>query len=352
MRSKVLKLTAAILLFVLCFFAVQQLFMPKYMSGVYEGALIGEYYDDIKGNQVLFIGDCEVYENFSPITLWEEYGITSYIRGGPQQLIWQSYYLLEDTLRYETPNVVVFNVLAMKYDTPQNEAYNRLNIDGMRLSTSKLGAAQASMMPEESLLSYLLPILRYHERWTELTGDDLRYFFNQKRVAHNGYYMRNDVKPVGIIPEGARLADYNFGTNSYIWLDKITTLCKSKGIDLVLVKAPTIYPHWYAEWDVQMQDYAAQNSLLYLNFLNHVEEAGINFATDTYDAGLHLNLPGAEKLSHYFGQILKDNYPLQDLRQDRALQTAWEEKCSAYYAMRDAQLADLAAYGEIRTFTY
>lgn len=30
---------------------------------------------------MIFIGDCELYENISPVTLWEEYGINSYIRG-------------------------------------------------------------------------------------------------------------------------------------------------------------------------------------------------------------------------------------------------------------------------------
>ena len=66
------------------------LFMPKYMSEIPEGALIAEYYNETADHDVVFIGDCEVYENFSPDTLWQEYGITSYIRGSAQQLIWQS----------------------------------------------------------------------------------------------------------------------------------------------------------------------------------------------------------------------------------------------------------------------
>ena len=42
--------------------------------GIVEGAMIAEYYDEEKDHDVVFIGDCEIYENFSPITLWEEYG--------------------------------------------------------------------------------------------------------------------------------------------------------------------------------------------------------------------------------------------------------------------------------------
>ena len=86
-------LSAAFIVLIL----LQMLLVPKYMLHSQEGALIGEYYDNAGSNDVIFIGDCEVYENFSPITLWEKYGITSYIRGSAQQTIWQSYYLLEET---------------------------------------------------------------------------------------------------------------------------------------------------------------------------------------------------------------------------------------------------------------
>ena len=120
MQKKHVLLTAALIAGAAVLLLLQALLMPKYMGDIKEGALIAEYYDNAGSNDVVFIGDCEVYENFSPITLWEEYGITSYIRGSAQQLIWQSYYLMEETFRYETPQVMVFNVLSMKYDTPRS----------------------------------------------------------------------------------------------------------------------------------------------------------------------------------------------------------------------------------------
>ena len=98
-------------------YLLQCLLVPKYASSVVEGNLIAEYYQEEMDHDVLFIGDCEVYENFVPAYLWEEYGINSFIRGSAQQLIWQSYYLLEDALRYEKPEVVIFNVLSKSNQT-------------------------------------------------------------------------------------------------------------------------------------------------------------------------------------------------------------------------------------------
>ncbi|MFZ7134230.1 MAG: SGNH/GDSL hydrolase family protein [Eubacteriales bacterium] len=330
-------------------FILQRLFMPKYTSGVIEGSLIEEYYQEELDHDVIFIGDCEVYENISPITLWEKYGITSYIRGSAQQLIWHSYYLLEETLQVEKPSVVVFNVLSMKYDQPQKEAYNRMTLDGMKLSTSKLKSIQASMLKEEHLIEYLFPILRYHTRWNELTPEDFQYLFKKEKMFHNGYYMRADVKPVKSIPIGKKLPDYQFGENAYDYLDRITQLCKENNIKLMLIKTPSLYPYWYDEWEVQIEEYAAKNDLMYINFLELIDEVGIDFNRDTYDAGLHLNVSGAEKMSDYLGGILSEVYALQDRRNDEEFNVIWKKKVDFYNQMKENQYKEIEKYGYIKT---
>ena len=222
-------LCAALVLGLAALIFVQALVTPKYTGVSRDGSLTAEYYEFAGDNDVLFIGDCEVYENFSPITLWENYGIPSAIRGSPQQMIWQSYYLLEDALRYETPRAVVFNVLSMKYDTPKSagpasrrEAYNRMTLDGMRWSSSKVSAIFASMTEEEkdrgAQWSYVFPLLRYHERWSELEKEDLQYLLGKDPVSHNGYLMQVGVKPVTADHVEPPLADYTLGENSWYYL--------------------------------------------------------------------------------------------------------------------------------------
>ncbi len=328
------------LVLVLSLYLLQRLLVPKYASGVVEGALIAEYYQEEKDHDVIFIGDCEVYENFSPAALWEGFGINSYIRGSPQQLIWQSYYLLEDTLRYETPDAVIFNVLSMQYDQPQSEAYNRMTLEGMRWSPSKVKSIQASMTEGEEFLDYVFPLLRYHSRWSELKREDLDYMFRTETVSHNGYYMRVDVKPAENVPPGRPLPDYRFGDNAWTYLDKITQLCRDRGIRLILVKAPSLYPCWYDEWEEQIDEYAARNDLLYLNFLELIDETGLDFRRDTYDGGLHLNLSGAEKVTAYLGQVLRDQAGLPDRRGEAHLSALWQEKLDAYRAEIHRQIEE------------
>ena len=343
MNRKRIRKWALALLFLLLAVGIltfaDRLLTPKYMSVSKEGALTAEYYRDTDtGHQVLFLGDCEVYESFTPPTLWEKYGVSSYIRGNAQQLIWQSYYLLEETFRYESPRVVVFNVFAMKYGEPQNDAYNRMTLDGMKLSATKLRAVRASMTKEESLASYLFPLLRFHSRWKELSGEDFTYLFRRDTVSHNGYLMQTGVEPmVGEEATPPTLWDPALPKVCFDYLDRMRALCEEHGAELVLIKSPTDSwrYHWYDEWDTQVAEYAAAHSLHYYNFIPLSDEIGIDWSTDTYDAGVHLNVSGAEKLTSYFGAILKETFDLTDERVSDHLSTVWNGKIDAYYKEKE-----------------
>lgn len=425
-------ITAVCSILVVCvlFFGLQRLVMPKY-DGTgdmpLEGNFTAEYYKETSKHDVIMVGDCEVYENFDPMYLWENYGITSYIRGNAQQLVWQSYYMLEDALKYETPKVVIYNVQSMTHGEPQREEYNRMSLDGMKWSKTKVDAINASMCKGEKMADYVLPILRYHSRATELTKSDIRYFWKNREITHNGYYMRIDVLPVsesdvadptwlfgteeekkqseeneeiddpwaeidegmteeseeeesdegesdeiddpwsdvdtgesesdtGIVEPGEDTTesssgkDRTFSAYAMKYLDKLRTLCEKKGIQLILIKAPSLAPQWYEEENAQVVEYADKYDLPYINFYELLEETGVDYETDTYDGGLHMNLSGADKLSKYLGEVLQEEYGLADHRNDSALSKVYQKKLKFYEDMKKAQQKELDQYGEIKTY--
>ena len=317
-----------ILIFVLIFLFFTRLLSPKYATSLVEGSMISQYYDESKDHAVVLIGDCEVYANFSPMVMYEEEGIKAYVRGSSQQLIWQSYSILEETLKYEKPKVVVFNVNSMRYgknSSAVSEAYNRLMIDNMKWSKTKVDLIKASMTEEESFISYVFPILRYHSRFDELTKEDFEYLFENKINTYNGFLVNKNIKPVTNLPTKRPLANYEFNSECYEYLQKITDLCKNNNIELILIKAPSVYPYWYDEYNTQIEQFALKNNLDFYNFLDNAEEIGIDYNKDTYDGGLHLNLTGATKLSKYFAKILKENYNLTDYTGDELYNKKLEE---------------------------
>lgn len=332
--KKRIKTTASVLAVLLGFVMLlgffTRLLQPKYMEDLVEGSMISQYYREYGDHDVIFIGDCEVYANFNPMELYREKGITAYVRGTSQQLIWQSYYILEETFRYEIPKVVVYNVNAMRYAEPVSEAFNRLTIDQMKWSSQKIGIIQASMTGEENFWSYVFPILRYHSRFDELTAEDLTYLVKSRDNTWNGHLINQQVNPVGTLPTKRMLPDYRFGDICYEYLDKMRQLCEKNGVELILIKAPSLYPYWYEEYEAQIQEYADTHGLSYYNFLNDVEAMEIDYQTDTYDGGLHLNLQGAGKLSRWFADILAENHGIEDHRQDAKIAAVFNEKLRLY----------------------
>lgn len=337
MKKGYIRTVASALVVVGTLALLQRLLVPKYVDGIVEGAFVAEYYKEVKDHDLLFVGDCEVYENFSPAVLWQDFGINSYIRGSAEQYIFQSYYLLEDAFRYERPDVVVFNIQSLQFAEAQSEAYNRMSLEGMKWSPTKVKAIFASMKEGEHFLDYLFPILRYHTRWSQLEPTDVEYLFHAKPVSFNGYYMRVDAKPAENVPTGKPLADYSFGDNAWKYLDKMVELCEKEKVQLVLIKAPSLYPYWYPQWEEQVEAYAEEKGLPYINFLELQEQTGIDYRTDTYDGGLHMNLSGAEKLSRWLGTWLMENTSLTDRRGEAGLSARWEEKLAAYEAEKARQ---------------
>ncbi len=321
----------------------QALLVPHDKSANPEAFLLQDYFDaDVAMDEVVFLGDCEVYEAFSPVALWQEYGITSRVCGTPQQLLWHSYAILEEILDRSSPRVVVLGVYGLIYNSPQSEAYNRMVFDHLPASPTKWKVLGDAMTEGESLASYVFPLLRYHDRWSELTRRDVTTLFEaQEPASVRGYRMQTDIVP-GEAPnhEGALPPREDaFGGMALDYFDRIVSLCRDAGAELVLVKAPTDswrYP-WHDEYESQVIKLAEKYQLPYYNFLNDIDSIGLDYATDTYDGGLHLNVYGAEKLSHYFGRILMGNYELTDARADRDAAADWTEDIARYEQQKNAK---------------
>jgi len=319
----------------------QALLVPHDKAANPEAFLLADYFDaDTAYDEVVFLGDCEVYEAFSPAVLWKEYGITSRVCGTPQQLMWHSYAILEEVLKSSSPRVVVLGVYGLIYDEPQNEAYNRMVFDHLPASRAKWQVLRDAMTDGESLASYMFPLLRYHDRWSELSWRDVTMLFEEQGpVSVRGYLMQTAVVP-GDAPshEGALPPrDGAFGGMALDYFERIVSLCREKGIELVLIKAPADswrYP-WHDEYEQKVIALAEQYGLPYYNFLNDFDEIGLDFSTDTYDAGLHLNVYGAEKLTAYFGEILTRRYELTDGRNDQTIAAVWAEDTARYEAQKE-----------------
>ena len=317
---------------------LDHIFIPKYINENTDGRITAEFYEERPGLDLVALGSSTLYNAMIPAELYKEKGICSFVRSNASQTVWQSYYLLEDAIKYNKPKIVIFDVSFMKYGEDfVEEPSNRKTIEHMKSPVSKYCAVKASMYEEEDIASYYFPILRYHSRWKELTTEDIGYAYASPQVTYNGYIMESQIAKDQHIYESEAAPGISFPAKAMEYLDRITELCRKEDIKLLLIKTPTFVNSWHREYDDLLREYAAENSISYFNFDDMAEAMNINVRTDYIDDGEHLNINGAKKFTTALGDYLLENCELEDHRGDEGLNRSWQEKLDRYEA--DSQRA-------------
>lgn len=273
--------------------------------------VMGEPADTI---DVLFLGDSEAFSSFSPLQLWGEQGITSYVCATSAQRLYYTTSLLARALENQSPRVVVLETNCI---------------------FSPMSVGDAAMRA----LSDLFPVFEYHNRWKSLTVDD---FVGPVRATWTddlkGFRLDHatQVKPADATTymqetdDVQRLSRFN-----WLYLQEIKRMCDAAGARLVLVSTPST-ANWNMARHRGMAQAASELMVDYYDLNVGDTKVEIDWSSETYDAGDHLNLSGAQKVTSAVGKILRGSYDIADHRQDTAYD-GWND-AYARYRQRLSQL--------------
>ena len=344
-KKKILVNLIKILLIILMVHAFNLIMMPKYITENYDGRIVAEFYKEKECPDVIFLGSSTVYSATSPCVLYESYGITSYVLASSSQTSWNSYYMLKEALKYGKPQMVVMDIgFLNQIEEYAEEVSNRKLFDYMKTSPNKFEAIEVSKAAEESKWSYIFPVLRYHERYKDLTPDDFKYALYKPDVTYNGYIMNlnlsDSLEEVPVTLDTAE--DYRLNAKNADYLQKIITLCKDEGIQIMLVKTPSYNAKWGVNFENDITSIAALNGINYIDFDLYQDKMNLNYLSDSPDNGGHLNLLGAEKYSFFLGSVIKDNYEIPDRRNDTKVDSVWKDKVTKY---NNDKLERIAQFG-------
>ena len=271
---------------------------------------------------VLLVGNSHSGINIDTATLWDTCGIAAYDLWGGVQPLWNSYHYIVEALKYQTPKLIVLEVMASTSDYEYSEEQNQIkNTAGMRLSKNKIDAVRASA-PEDRQLNLLLGFPLYHGRFDELTMEDFLHFPWSKGLEN----FKGSVLRYGVGSYEAESAEGIDDTAPIMdkeleYLNKIIDLCRAEGVPLMLLKTPSLEREQTQPILNTVAGIAADNALGFVNMNLMDDELGIT--ADDWSLDRHMNANGARKVSAWLADYIQREYGVPDRRGDAAY-SSWE----------------------------
>ena len=237
--------------------------------------------------------------------MWNEWGFTSYVCATAGQQLPYGNTLLHRATQNQKPKVVVIET-----DT----IYAPFSFDEAALRTAQ----------------DLLPVFEFHDRWKTITAADVT---SEPEATWTddlkGFYVNKDVQPADatghMAPSGEvqQIPELNRR-----YLEAMVDYCREIGATPVLVSTPSTVC-WSTARHTGIAEFAKNAGVDYIDLNVEPTKVPIDWQADTRDAGDHLNLAGAMKVSSFIGKYLSETYDLPDRRTDEAYRS-WNEAFTRY----------------------
>ena len=269
---------------------------------------------------VLVVGDSLANNSVSPLELYRDHGITSYIMGRDLQRCIETYYAIRLALKSQDIKVVLW------------EAHNLCKHQK---------APDRYIVRVSEFARYMSQFIKYHYVWSRL--------FEKKTIRRyfKGYEINEAVTPFElnrVYPDREEKEAFYMPEDQVAIFKMVYALCQREGIKLVLYCAPS--PHCYStKMHNGYKALAQEYGLDYLSCNWDIDKIGIDYSTDYFDEDAnHLNLSGIRKTTAYLAQYLVNECSLTDHRGDPAYRS-WDELLPEY----DREVEEMAgtSYPEI-----
>lgn len=244
-----------------------------------------------KSIDMVVVGDSLSYTSVSPMELWENYGITSFVCGQSGQKIQEMYDMLKNVFRTQSPKLVVLETHVFFKE--------QKGFSAVKNSLEELGNNSCSLLRGHDVWkSYIIG-----KQYTEYQYKGFSFRCNVAPYQKGDYMIKSD--KVKELPELTK-----------VYMNKILKLCEQHNTEILLFSTPSPLNYNYARHN-GLENYAKVHNVRYLDMNLKLQETGINWQTDSLDKGDHLNLRGARKVTAYLGKYLNAGYDLPDHRGEK-----------------------------------
>ncbi|MBQ4423149.1 MAG: hypothetical protein II872_02395 [Clostridia bacterium] len=353
-KKEVLKVISVVLISALLILFFSRLLTPTWYGWNNDNMVKGFYREPNDRLQAVFVGTSQSLNGISPMELYRRYGICAYNLSSEQQPLLASLYWIKEVERLhgKTLQTVVLDLSFVFHDedtspklTMNEKALTHMRFSGVKAEAYRALAEQYGIDPVE----YIVPLIRYHSRWSSVTLSDLQGLTTAKnqfytRGQNLSYEMSHDIKSGDdlLIPNYAVTEEINrsqsdidkvLNDRNLGYVDQIAEFCREKDLDLIFIKIAKSS----SDTDHDALQYLADRygvPLIDFNLYSVQQDANLDFPYDYWDEK-HPNIAGAQKITDYIGKVMVQRRSFTDARTDPAYDYM-KEQAEQYRPVWDA----------------
>ncbi len=337
MKNRLLRIVSVCITILLVLYFFSALLTPTWDDWNNDNTIKGFYREPENRLQVIFLGTSKVITGISPIELYDRFGICGYNLGTEVQPLIASYYWIKEAYRLHngTLNTVVLDVsFLLKKDPNQEDSmiFAEKALTHMKLSPVKIEALKEceKLYDGFNAIDYLIPLRRYHSRWSSLSKTD----FDGLLSKNNVYYTRGQRisfdfsidhidDAVRNVPNYSLTDESDYSEEEYEaeWdkenkrvFENIVDFCNEKGLNLVLIRIPRMTNDLQSD-AIRYLSEQYNVPLIDFNCIDLQNKIGFSFSLD-FEDNSHPNVYGSEKITDYIGEYILDNFSIKSIRDD------------------------------------
>ena len=314
-KTPILKVISFFLiLFILISFATVALLYRDRKTDNSSYQIINFYKEKKNDMDFVFIGSSNCFSFYSPLFAYNAYGIktTNFSSSGMGMIAFKN--AIEEVNKTQPDAHIVITV------TPMDEmSYSALHYlaDYMPMSMNKLNLLKRYFSRgDESLLNsaeYFFPLMRFHERWSEIGFDDLILDNGTKGATAHEYYL---TYVTDLSDEYLTSDKENEIRDSWSELmEGLLNYCDENEKDVSFLFPPRLYEETeYSELNSLIK-YIESRGYDVLDLRNKCDEIGLNIKYDFYDI-VHTNVHGSLKYTDYVISTLMKKHGIKVSEKD------------------------------------
>lgn len=292
----------------------------------------GFYAEEEDSLDIVTLGGSAIFRYVNNLTLWEEFGWTSYNLGTPGQPLIVLENLVDEVKKTQNPKLMIvetrkFIIVEEKETVDNYEVSLRRVTDNMSYSMNRISLINKVVPNVEERLTHYFDIGFYHDNWETVNMGSIKEMTNKQYSKTKGWKNILLEKPKDRpANEGITEEEPISGYAEELLIDFMNK-CREENIQVLFVATP-----WQISKDGQMKNnylgrIIEENGFQFVDCNLYYDEMGLDFQTDFYNKK-HTNVWGAQKVTRFLGNYIAEHYSIETTHSDKVAEQ-WDNAVKA-----------------------